>query len=300
MGGRRGIEAEVKILTLKNGYHLWAQKLGQGQHKLLCLHGGPGSDHELFEEFGKNLAKYDTEVYMYDQLGSYYSEHPDFSVQENVDKYANIDYFVNEVEEVRQLLGLEDFFLLGHSWGGILVQEYALKYGSALKGAIISDMTDDIASYVKNINRQRLELLGSDEVQFMEECEAQQNYDNERYRKNINRLNYRHIIKHPENSTKHLIPTKNTFLYHYFQGDNEFVVKGTLADWSVKDRLKEITIPTCLIFGADDSMDLDEAAAMDQRFPNSELHIIADAAHCSMIDNPTEYFTVLGQFIVGK
>ena len=108
MGGRRGIEAEVKILTLKNGYHLWAQKLGQGQHKLLCLHGGPGSDHELFEEFGKNLAKYDTEVYMYDQLGSYYSEHPDFSIQENVDKYAKIEYFVDEVEEVRQLLGLEE------------------------------------------------------------------------------------------------------------------------------------------------------------------------------------------------
>src|SRR5699024_2085843 len=115
---------------------------------------------------------------------------------------------------------------------------------------------------------------------------------------NIDRLNYRHIIKHPENSTKHLISTKNTFLYHYFQGDNEFVVKGTLADWSVKDRLKEITIQTCLIFGADDSMDHDEAAAMDQRFPNSELHSISAAAHCSMIDNLTEYFTVLGQFIV--
>lgn len=234
---------------------------------------------------------------MYDQLGSYYSEHPDFSIQENVAKYANVEYFVDEVEEVRQLLGLDDFFLLGHSWGGILAQEYVLKYGSALRGAIISDMTDDIASYVKNINRERLELLGQDEVTFMEECETRQNYADPRYRKNIERLNYKHIIKHPEKSTKHLISTKNTFLYNYFQGDNEFVVKGTLAGWSVKDRLKNITVPTCLIFGADDSMDLEEAAAMEQRLPDSKLHIISDAAHCSMVDNPQEYFAVLGNFI---
>lgn len=291
------IEPEVKILTLNNGYHLWTQKLGQGKHKILCLHGGPGSDHELFDGFGQGLADYDVEVYMYDQLGSYYSEHPDFSQQDNVEKYANIGYFVDEVEEVRKLLGLENFFLLGHSWGGVLVQEYALKYGEALQGIIISDMTDDIGSYVKNINREREELLGSKEVAFMGDCEARQDYTDPRYRNNIELLNRKYIMKRPENASKHVISTKNNFLYNYFQGDNEFVVKGALFGWSVQDRIKDITVPCCLIFGDDDSMDLGEVARMEERIPDSKLHIISDAAHCSMIDNPDEYFAVLGEFL---
>lgn len=187
--------------------------------------------------------------------------------------------------------------MLGHSWGGILVQEYALKYGEALQGIIISDMTDDIGSYVKNINREREELLGSKKIAFMEDCEARQDYTDPRYRNNIELLNSKYIMKHPENASKHVISTKNNFLYNYFQGDNEFVVKGALFGWSVQDRIKEITIPCCLIFGDDDSMGLEEAARMEERILDSKLHVISDAAHCSKVDNPAEYFAVLGEFV---
>jgi len=34
-------------------------------------------------------------------------------------------------------LGWDHFYLLGHSWGGLLAQEYALKYGQHLRGLII-------------------------------------------------------------------------------------------------------------------------------------------------------------------
>ncbi len=75
---------------------------------------------------------------MYDQLGSWYSDQPDFSKQENIDQFLNMDYFIDEVEEVRQKLGLDNFYLIGQSWGGgILTQEYALKYPQHLKGIII-------------------------------------------------------------------------------------------------------------------------------------------------------------------
>jgi proline iminopeptidase len=52
-----------------------------------------------------------------------------------------VERFVEEVEQVRRTLGLnrDNFFLLGHSWGGILAMEYALKYQSHLKGLIISN-----------------------------------------------------------------------------------------------------------------------------------------------------------------
>ena len=50
---------------------------------------------------------------------------------------------------MRQALGLDrdNFYLLGHSWGGILAIEYALKYQQHLKGLIISNMMASIPAY---------------------------------------------------------------------------------------------------------------------------------------------------------
>ena len=95
------------ILTLDNGYHLWTHtdNVG-GKIRLLCLHGGPGGNHEYYENFAEKLKDIDVQVTMYDQLGSWYSDQPDFTKQENVDKFLKMDYFVDEIEEVRQKLGI--------------------------------------------------------------------------------------------------------------------------------------------------------------------------------------------------
>lgn len=89
------------ILTLDNGYHLWTNTQGTGDIHLLCLHGGPGGNHEYWENFGKELADLGVQVHMYDQLGSFYSDQPDYSKPGN-DQLLTYDYFLDEVEEVRQ------------------------------------------------------------------------------------------------------------------------------------------------------------------------------------------------------
>ena len=50
---------------------------------------------------------------------------------------------------MRQALGLgpDNFYLLGHSWGGILAIEYALEYQQHLKGLVISNMMASIPAY---------------------------------------------------------------------------------------------------------------------------------------------------------
>ena len=44
-----------------------------------CPHGGPGGTHEYWENFGEELADLGVQVHMYDQLGSFYSDQPDYS-----------------------------------------------------------------------------------------------------------------------------------------------------------------------------------------------------------------------------
>ena len=50
------------IITLDNGYHLWTNTQGQGDIQLLCLHGGPGGNHEYWENFGEELADLGVQV----------------------------------------------------------------------------------------------------------------------------------------------------------------------------------------------------------------------------------------------
>lgn len=113
---------QTKLVTLKNGYHLFTRKVNEGPVKLLCLHGGPGRTHETFDNFKEGLKNQGVEVYSYDQLGSYYSDQPDFTKAENKN-LLSIPRYVDKVEEVRQKLGLDNFYLLGHSWGGLLAQD---------------------------------------------------------------------------------------------------------------------------------------------------------------------------------
>lgn len=122
------------IPVYNNKYKVFTEKIGDGKIKLLLLHGGPANSHEYFENFPNYLLKEGFTIYFYDQLGSYYSDQPDDST------IWNISRFVEEVEEVRKGLNLDQFFLLGHSWGGMLAELYAAKYQQHLKGLILSNV----------------------------------------------------------------------------------------------------------------------------------------------------------------
>ncbi|AXX65105.1 alpha/beta fold hydrolase [Bombilactobacillus bombi] len=285
------------ILTLNNGYHLWTRTVGQGDIKLLCLHGGPGGTHEYWENFGDELADLGVQVSMYDQLGSFYSDQPDYSNPEIAAKYLTYDYFLEEVEEVRQKLGLDNFYLIGQSWGGLLVQMYAAKYGQHLKGAIISSMVDEIDEYVTNVNQCRLNTLGADKVAYMEKIEQENRLDDPTYQSYVDILNAEYVDRKQPEAIRHLVSTMATDVYNVFQGDNEFVITGKLKDWHFRQHLHEITVPTLLTFGEHETMPLATAKIMQQEIPHARLETTPNGGHHHMIDNAPVYFAHLKKFI---
>jgi proline iminopeptidase len=123
----------VRMIPVDGGkYKVWTQRIGDGKIKLLLLHGGPGTSPEYFENFPEHLGS-GYEIYFYSQLGTYLSDQPTDTTLQTVARK------VEEVEEVRKALGLEQFYLLGHSWGALLATAYAAKYQQHLKGLILSN-----------------------------------------------------------------------------------------------------------------------------------------------------------------
>src|SRR3984893_4698005 len=134
----------IPITTPRGTFKVWTNRVGNNPRiKLLLLHGGPGATHEYFEACDSFLPAAGVEYYYYDQLGSAYSDQP------NEPSLWEVPRFVDEVEQVRQALGLdrENFYLLGQSWGGILAMEYALTHQGHLKGLVISHMMASIPAY---------------------------------------------------------------------------------------------------------------------------------------------------------
>ncbi|KRL65457.1 proline-specific peptidase [Lentilactobacillus diolivorans DSM 14421] len=289
----------TKIITLDNGYHLWTNTQGEGDIHLLALHGGPGGEHEYWEDAAQQLKKQglNVQVTMYDQLGSWYSDNPDFSDPQVRKDILNYDYFLDEVDEVRDKLGLDNFYLIGQSWGGLLVQEYAAKYGKHLKGAIISSMVDRIDDYTKHLNQVRDKALSPDQVAYMKECEAKGDYDNDKYQAYVDILNKGYIDRKQPSKLDHLISVTNTDIYGAFQGDNEFVVTGKLAEWNFTDHLKDIKVPTLVTFGEHETMPVETGKRMAEMIPNAQFVSTPNGGHHHMIDNPDVYYDHLATFI---
>lgn len=293
------MQTGTKIITLDNGYHLWTNTQGEGDIHLLALHGGPGGNHEYWEDAAEQLKKQglNVQVTMYDQLGSLYSDQPDYSDPEIAKKYLTYEYFLDEVDEVREKLGLDNFYLIGQSWGGLLVQEYAVKYGQHLKGAIISSMVDEIDDYVKHVNALREKTLSKEAVDFMKDCEAKNDYSNPKYQEYVQVMNENYIDRKQPSKLYHLKDLGGNAVYNAFQGDNEFVITGKLKDWHFRNQLKNIKVPTLITFGEHESMPIATGKKMAELIPNAKFVTTPNGGHHHMVDNPDVYYKHLADFI---
>lgn len=293
------MQTGTKIITLDNGYHLWTNTQGEGDIHLLALHGGPGGNHEYWEDAAEQLKKQglNVQVTMYDQLGSLYSDQPDYSDPEIAKKYLTYEYFLDEVDEVREKLGLDNFYLIGQSWGGLLVQEYAVKYGQHLKGAIISSMVDEIDDYVKHVNALREKTLSKEAVDFMKNCESKNDYSNPKYQEYVQVMNENYIDRKQPSKLYHLKDLGGDAVYNAFQGDNEFVITGKLKDWHFRNQLKNIKVPTLITFGEHESMPIATGKKMAELIPNAKFVTTPNGGHHHMVDNPDVYYKHLADFI---
>lgn len=291
----------IPITTPLGDFKVWTKRVGNNPDvKVLLLHGGPGANHAYFECFDSYFPGAGIEYYYYDQLGSRLSDVP------TDPSLWTIDRFVDEVEQVRQALGLEkdNFYVLGHSWGGILGVEYALKHQDKMNGLIISNMMMDVPAY----NTYAEEVLGpqlpADVLSKIQGYEAAKDYGNEEYLGLIYANYYpKHVLRMPLEEWPEPVNRGfdglNEQIYVGMQGPSEFGIKGnaSLKDWNRMADLGKITIPVLTIGGQFDTMDPEHMRAIADDFPNgSHLHC-PKGSHMSFYDDQKTYFEGLIDWI---
>jgi proline iminopeptidase len=286
--------AGIRMVPVVGGkYKVWTKRMGSGPIKVLLLHGGPGFSHEYLEAMESFLPQAGIEMYYYDQLGCNNSDHPDDTSLWTLPRY------LNEVEEVRRGLGLDNFVLYGHSWGGILAMEYALNYPQHLRGLVISNMTAGTQAYLKHTAAIKLQLP-PEKLAQLNALEAKQDYDSPEYEKIMMEELYPKMIcrTHPwPNSADRAFAHANQTIYVQMQGKSEFLVTGNLKNWERWDRLHEIKVKSLTIGARYDEMDPEDMKKMATLMPNASSVICPNGSHLCMWDDQAFYFQHLINFL---
>ncbi len=299
--GDSGVQvAGIKMLPVNTSagrFRVWTKRIGNNPRiKILLLHGGPAMTHEYMECFESFFPKEGFEFYEYDQLGSYYSDQPRDS------SLWTTARFVEEVEQVRLALGLnkDNFYLLGNSWGGILAMEYALKYQHNLKGLIVSNMMASCPDYGKYNETVLQKQMDKNIVDSIVMLQNKGMMNNPRYAALLDKYYYaQHVCRLLPNpdpvqrSFKHA----NMEVYAMMQGPSEFGIGGRLAKWDIKDRLKEIKVPTLTIGAQFDTMDPEHMKWMSTQVQQGRYLFCPNGSHLSMWDDQQHYFPGTIQFI---
>lgn len=286
--------AGVKMVPVVGGkYKVWTKRIGSGPVKVLLLHGGPGFSHDYLEAMESFLPQAGIEMIYYDQLGCGNSDHPDDPALWTLPRY------LEELEEVRAGLGLDQFVLYGHSWGGLLAIEYALHHQHRLRGLVISNMNAGIQSVLRNLDAIKRQLPPAVLAQ-LQALEAREAYDAPEYQAIMMEYLYPKAICRldpwPE-AVSRAFGRVNPAIYHRMQGKSEFVINGNLKDWERWDRLHEIKVRTLALGAQHDEMHPDDIRRMAALMPNARAAICAGGSHLAMWDAQAAYFSHLLGFL---
>lgn len=284
----------VRMVEVEDGFQVWTRRIGGGSQQdratLLVLHGGPGVPHNYLANLA-SLASERQPVVFYDQLGCGKSDCPDDPARWRMAR------FVEEIDRVRNALGLDRVVLLGQSWGGMLAIEYLLTGNRAVQGLVLANSTPSAKLWDVQAQRLRSELP-PEIAQTLTEHEAAGTTGSEAYQQAMMAFYRRHVIRcwpmpdEVRHSFDHVGQP-----YAVMWGPSEFCVSGHLADWDRSADLHNINIPTLIISGQYDESTPAINQVLNQGIPGSNWVLMPDCSHLCHVERPECFKGLIQTFL---
>jgi proline iminopeptidase len=228
-------------------------------------------------------------------------------------KQYTVENMVEDVEAVRQALGLGKISLLGHSYGGVLAQAYALKYQRNLSHLILASTFASTAQMNQVLARIKAKMP-ADAQQRAEQLESAGLFDkgkvwaHGRYPDEYANVAwgdgyfpYLYGARPDPNYDPRDSNTHNSWvLYREMWGSHgEFIIDGNLASVEYLNRLPTIKVPTLIIVGDHDECDPSLSQDMHDRMANSKLVVLPNSGHMTFVDQPAMFMKNVGDFVNG-
>ena len=289
-----------------HGVLIYYWEIGRGA-PLMIVHGGPGASHDYFLPYLLPLARHNRLIFI-DERGSGKSEKLD-----DVSQYT-VENMVEDCEAVRQALGLGKISLLGHSYGGVVAQAYALKYQKNLSRLILGstfastrELNDALAKMkaaMPSDDREKLDSLEKAGL-FGKGLPYERGRYPDEYAKLAWGIGYFPYLyqRHPNPNADPLTDNTSTAwdLYREMWGSHgEFIVDGNLKSVEYVDRLATIKVPTLIIAGDHDESDPVMSKEMHEKIAGSKLVILPESGHMTFVDQPNIFIKTVSDFVSEK
>ncbi|WP_127716923.1 proline iminopeptidase-family hydrolase [Halobacteriovorax sp. HLS] len=275
----------------KFGTTYYEKKGRKNKTPIVCLHGGPGGT-------SKNLRPMlelsdERQVYIYDQIGGGKSS-------EIEQKLWKIETFVEELDILIKEWGLDEFYLMGGSWGTTLALEYYLrKKNNKIKGLIFQSPMFSAKDWQRDAN-DLIAKLPKKTKKVISFCHQIGATDSKVYKEAMMEYYSRHVFRNKKKLLERSAKNTNEHgekVYMHMWGPSEFMATGTLKKYTRVKDLGKISIPTLFICGFYDEARPSTAKKYVAKIKDARLSVIKGASHAILSERPKEMLKVVKKFL---
>ncbi len=267
------------------GCELYCEQEGEGM-PLVLLHGGPGATHHYFHPYfgrARNFAR----VIYYDQRGCGLSDY------EKGDGYT-VDQAADDLEALREALGVDRWVVLGSSYGGLLAQHYARRYPDHLAGLVLVGASPGLPGGAGR-SRQN-DFISPEEGRRISEIRR------DRSLTTAQRI-YNAFLNGDWKRQNFYKPSKERIariaLYEWVHDSNfNAIMSRSVRGVDVEGVFEKCPIPTLIVEGRwDMTWNEQKAGLIERNHPGAKMIILEKSAHYPFEDEPEKFFKELKKFM---
>lgn len=281
-----------------NGAKIWTVTFGKGD-PLFLIAGGPGGTHYGLRSFD-SLSLTNTLVY-YDGLGRGKSD-----TAQKVSDYT-LERDIDDLNDLRIAMGFDKINLLGHSYGGLVAQGYALKYPAQVKHLILANSFHSFVMWQANDDNSNHEIKTNypeiwDTLMKIREKGAISSDAN--HQEIYGRVPYGFLYAYnPDNfKGRGRKPYPNPFnskLYYQMVGkDGDFIVGSDIGTFDFRKQLRDLKMPILIIGGRYDRVAIPSMMVKYREYcPQAKFVMFEHSGHNPQVEQPSEEFSLIRSFL---
>lgn len=287
-----------KYVTV-NGAKLWVVTVGEGD-PIIFIAGGPGGAHVGLRSFDP-LALAHHQLIYFDAFGRGKSD-----TAKVVSEYT-LERDIEDIEGLRKALKLNKVTLLGHSYGGVVAQGYAVKYPQNLSHLILANTFHSFVMWQENDDNSNHEIKTNypevwNELMAIREKGAISS--DAKHQEIYGRVPYGFLYAYnPSNfegrGRKPYPNPNNTKLYYQMVGkDGDFIVGSDIGNFDYRTKLKDLKMPILIIGGRFDRVAVPWMMVKFKEYcPQAQFVLFEKSGHNPQVEEPIKEFEVINGFM---
>ena len=282
-----------------NGAKIWTVSFGAGE-PLFLIAGGPGNAHYYMRQFDSLSASHT--LIFFDAFGRGKSD-----TASDVKEYS-LERDIDDLEGLRKAMGFGSINILGHSYGGVVAQGYAIKYPEHVSHLILANTLHSYLMWQENCDNSNHEIKTNyPEVwQELMKIRDQGAVSSDPLHQEIyGRIPYGflyaynpdYFIKKPG---RKIYPNNmNSKLYYQMVGrDGDFIVTGDIGTFDYRKKLKDLKMPVLIYAGRYDRVAVPWMTVKYKEYcPQAEFVMFEKSGHNPQVEEPGETIALIKEFL---